>query len=636
MPDFEISSPEGQRYRVTAPDGATEQDAISYVQSQLAADPNFGAKPRGLISGVQDIWDKPDGLSLIGMVKGLYEGAKLPGDIAQGNVQMLPPGLRREDFTDIPPVSEPGPNTTPGLFGPTPFAPVTPGPNDAVIGGAMSLASLPALSSAPAPVRGAPGTGFARPGQPGPALTNAPAAAETITPKLLDAAGRIDVPIPRFMVGSRMDQSLAAGLQNIPGAGDKIAQAANKTVEALGSAADRVKEGYGTGSPAVAGSYAKDALTEWLTGGSQKVASRVYDAVDNLVNPEIATPLAATAKAAQEILARRAASKIPGKSAAVDAVAEAIATPGMTYPDLKGLRSYIGELTPEELVSQGLRGSEVKYLYGALTKDLRNSVSNAGGEKALAAFEKANRIFENISTVRTDLAKVIGTKGDAAPEAVFSRLMAMAGSKSTANIDRLIQARKVMGGEAWNEVASAIVAKLGRDPQGDFSIQRFLRAYGDLSSEGRSTLFKTTGRDALGQSLDDINFVTKSIENKLKQFANPSGTARSLMSSQTVLDMLRNPIKVLSTVIGGTRLAKVLSEPATARAAADWAKAYHDAITAPHVGSSRKVREAADNLATRIVRQSGSGNQRALAAALQVQAGNVNPSNWQQSGPIGQ
>ena len=307
----------------------------------------------------------------------------------------------------------------------------------------------------------------------------------------------------------------------------------------------------------------------------------------------------------------------------------------MTYPDLKGLRSYIGELTPEELVSQGLRGSEVKYLYGALTKDLRNSVSNAGGEKALAAFEKANRIFENISTVRTDLAKVIGTKGDAAPEAVFSRLMAMAGSKSTANIDRLIQARKVMGGEAWNEVASAIVAKLGRDPQGDFSIQRFLRAYGDLSSEGRSTLFKTTGRDALGQSLDDINFVTKSIENKLKQFANPSGTARSLMSSQTVLDMLRNPIKVLSTVIGGTRLAKVLSEPATARAAADWAKAYHDAITAPHVGSSRKVREAADNLATRIVRQSGSGNQRALAAALQVQAGNVNPSNWQQSGPIG-
>ena len=112
----------------------------------------------------------------------------------------------------------------------------------------------------------------------------------------------------------RMDQGLAAGLQNIPGAGDKIAQAANKTVTALGSAADRVKEGFGTGSPAVGGSYAKDAMSEWLTGGSKNVASRVYDAVDNLVKPDIATPLTATAKAAQEILARRAASKIPGKS----------------------------------------------------------------------------------------------------------------------------------------------------------------------------------------------------------------------------------------------------------------------------------------------------------------------------------
>ena len=289
-------------------------------------------------------------------------------------------------------------------------------------------------------------------------------------------------------------------------------------------------------------------------------------------------------------------------------------------------------MTPEELVSQGLKASEVKYLYGALTKDLRSSVTNAGGPQALSAFDKANRIFENISTVRQDMSKVLGVKGDAAPEAVFSRLMAMAGSKSTANIDRLVQARKVMGAEAWNEVASGMVSKLGRDPTGDFSIQRFLTGYGNLSPTGRKTLFQSTGRDDLGRALEDIYFVSKSVEDKLKQFSNPSGTARSLMSSQTALSVLRSPIKVLSTIVGGSRLAAVLSEPATARAAADWAQAYKDAITAPHVGSSRKVREAADNLASLIVRQSGGGNQAALAASLQVGG---QPSNWQQGGPLG-
>jgi hypothetical protein len=36
MPDYEITSPDGKRFRVTAPDGATEQDVLAYAQSQFA------------------------------------------------------------------------------------------------------------------------------------------------------------------------------------------------------------------------------------------------------------------------------------------------------------------------------------------------------------------------------------------------------------------------------------------------------------------------------------------------------------------------------------------------------------------------------------------------------------------------
>lgn len=448
-----------------------------------------------------------------------------------------------------------------------------------------------------------------------------PSGSPPIPQQVVEAAQRIEVPIPRYMVDeNRITQGLAAGLQNIPGAGDKIAKAAETTTKALGEAADRVRAGFGTGSPAVAGSYAKDALADWVTTGSKEVAERVYGAVDRFINPQVTSELPATLRAAQAIITRRETSKIPGESAAVKTVIDGATTPGgLTYEGVKGLRSFLGEMTPQEMVTQGVKASEVKQLYGAMTQDLRAATFNAGGPQALTAFNKANSIFESIAQRRENLTKILGTKGDAAPEAVFSRLLAMAGSKSSADISRLTQARKAMGAEAWNEVAAAVVARLGRDPQGEFSIQRFLTAHGNLSPSGRMTLFNSTGRDNLARSLEDIAFVTKQIEEKLKQFSNPSGTGRSLASTGTVLGVLHSPIKTLSTLIGGNRIAAVLSEPATAQATANWLKAYRDAMVAPHLGSSKAVREAAGRLADLITQQSG-GNARELAARLEVGA----------------
>jgi hypothetical protein len=554
----------------------------------------------------KDVWDKPDTFSLIGMVKGAYEGIKAPGDALAGKFSYptATPGVQTEEEAFLQDIGR---------------------KQEMAAGGKLAATTL--LGQAPGGIFAAPegaiGMGFAKPGTIAgkpitTPVTKATDPVNTIPDSVIDAATKIEVPIPRFIAGSRMDQGLGAGLQNIPGAGDKIAEAANKTVSALGTAADKVAQGYGTGSPAVGGSFAKDALTEWLTEGSKKAATRVYDTVDNLVNPEVATPLSATLKTAQEIWSRREAAKIPGKSAAVETILEAATAPGgMPYKGLKDLRSFVGEMTPEELVSQGLKASEVKQLYGALSTDLRNNIAAAGGGKAVAAFDKANRIYESISTVRKDLSRVLGAKGDAAPEAVFTKLISMAGSKSTADIARLSQARKVMGGEAWNEVASAAVSKMGRDPTGDFSIQRFLTAYGNLSPAGRLKLFQSSGRDDLGQSLENIYTVSKAIEDKLKQFANPSGTARSLVSTGMVVDIIRSPIKVLSTLIGGNRLAKVLSEPVTARATADWARAYKEAITAPSANADAKTRRAAEKLADLIVSRGG-GNKTEILAALQI------------------
>jgi hypothetical protein len=47
MPDYEITAPDGQKYRVTAPEGASEQDALAHLQQQLASAPQTTSPKAG-------------------------------------------------------------------------------------------------------------------------------------------------------------------------------------------------------------------------------------------------------------------------------------------------------------------------------------------------------------------------------------------------------------------------------------------------------------------------------------------------------------------------------------------------------------------------------------------------------------
>lgn len=85
MPTFEVSSPDGRKFRVEAPDGATQEDAIAYIQAQQApakpSDPTDGMSwydkfaagvgkavtdtGRGALQGLQTLVSAPKGAELI-------------------------------------------------------------------------------------------------------------------------------------------------------------------------------------------------------------------------------------------------------------------------------------------------------------------------------------------------------------------------------------------------------------------------------------------------------------------------------------------------------------------------------------------------------------------------------------------
>lgn len=405
------------------------------------------------------------------------------------------------------------------------------------------------------------------------------------------------VQIPRAAASDNMAvQQAGAVASNVPYAGTPLVKAAERTIDQLGTKADEVSQAYGGGSTvAQAGEAAKSGITDWVTGESKANVTKLYDKVDNLVNPDVKTPLDATRGVVAEIAASRdAAALSSGK--ATDAVLEAVQrADGLTYEGVKTLRTNIAEMLNGGILPEGVSGSELKRIYGALSKDLEASVSAAGGPQAKAAFDRANRYSRLVSERREELAKIVGFQGQAPAEQVFSRIEAMAGSTARADVAKLAQARKAIGSEDWNEVASTVVGRLGRDVEGNFSPQRFVTAYEKLSDAGKSVLFRSSEKANLADHLDDIAKVSSRFK-ELQKFANPSGSGRAVIGGGIGTGLVTAPLTTISILAGNLALASALARPASAASIAKLSKAQFALATSPSPSKIAAYTLAARNL----------------------------------------
>ena len=405
------------------------------------------------------------------------------------------------------------------------------------------------------------------------------------------------VQIPRAVATDNMSiQQAGAATSNVPVAGTPLVKAAERTISQLGTKADEVSQGFGSGkSVAEAGDTARTAVKDWITGESAANASKLYNRVDSLVDPNVKTPLLNTRDTIADIAAKRSAAGL-SSGKATDAVLEAVQrNEGLTYDGVKTLRTSIGEDMARGILPEGVSAGELKNIYGALTKDLEASVQAAGGEKASAALSRANQYYRLISDRREALAKIVGSDGNAPAETVLGRIEAMAGSTSRADISKLAQARKAIGADDWNELASTIVSRLGRDVEGQFSPQRFITAYGKISDAGKNVLFRSGGKSELAGHLDDIAKVSSRFK-ELQKFANPSGTARAGFGGLIGAGAFAEPLTTLTTVLGGRVLAVALAKPASAASIAKWARANEAIARSPSPARLSALNTASKNL----------------------------------------
>lgn len=396
-----------------------------------------------------------------------------------------------------------------------------------------------------------------------------------------DAAARQGVNIPRAAATENIPiQATAGAVKEMPIVGTPLVEASRESQRGMEAAARRTVGEYGSGEATIAGQRASEGIQNWITGRSREINERIYGAVDNLVDPNYTAPLNNTQAEVAQIMARRANARISGVSRAVDEVTDALTSP-MNYDGVKTLRTYIGEMTPQEMVAKGITKQEAEAIYRGLSRDLRDIVQGAGGQPALAAWERANAVAQQIFQRRSDLAKIVGAAGDATPESVVQRIIGMAGSKKGADYATLVQARRAMGPDAWDDVASAIVNQMGHTKPGrDWSGAIFKASWDAMTPASRRLLFGSTGRPDSMQAIQDLVTMSNAYD-RLAKFANPSGTSRAVTLFGMASAAWAAPLETLASAVGSNVMARFLASPVTARWGTRWGVAYTNAMRNP-------------------------------------------------------
>ena len=211
----------------------------------------------------------------------------------------------------------------------------------------------------------------------------------------------------------------------------------------------------------------------------------------------------------------------------------------MPYEAIKRIRSKIGEKLSDTSLTDPVSKSEWKQLYGALSKDMENAVSD--NPEAMGALKRANRYTqEGHDKIDNILNKIISNK---IPEDIYKSATSMSDIKSGAT--KIQTVMESLNEDEQNVVRAQFLKTLGlatpgaQTAEGDvFSPHTFLTNWNKISPEAKNTLFPDITKshsavmsDEIGagtrKSLDKIAKATSNIKEGSKVFANASNTARA-------------------------------------------------------------------------------------------------------------
>jgi len=434
---------------------------------------------------------------------------------------------------------------------------------------------------------------------------------------LMDVADKYGVQLPHYMVSdSPIVQFYGKGMDQLPFVGGAITRAGDKAKAGIKDIRDEFVDsatGLSGTAPTEAREIASTAATkarDQFVEDAKKVSTQNYDDITNLM----ANPRARISPSnLQNEIADQAAklTTYAGDAGPILRQAHEAAQMqgGMTYEGMKNLRTRLYNKWKTMEGRSDTDRADYIGIIGAVSKDMEDVINKAGGPRAVAAWKKANVQHGAGKDMAEELGTAIGkgTGDTSAADAIFRNVGA-----TRPNISEINTLRNTMRPADWDKVQASVVARMGADDAGNFSMQKFISANNKMADAGRDALFGMAGtprRDAY----DAILKLGQSVQN-VERFNNASKTAPVLLGAGAALQAyndfregsyLRTPMELGA----GLTLAAILARPATARSATRFANAMDKYINNPTAWAAGKVPQAVEvaarNFAISLANSSG-------------------------------
>lgn len=210
----------------------------------------------------------------------------------------------------------------------------------------------------------------------------------------------------------------------------------------------------------------------------------------------------------------------------------------------------------------------------AAQKDAKTNVAAATSSASAKAKEQSREVL-------TLLAK--------SDEQIVNEALRWASDGAGADLQKLVRMSTLFGKEGMDGLASISIQRLGVGRGREFSAAAFVTNWKSLSDSGRALLF----RDAeIRKALDNMVRITERMAETQKRYGNSSGSGGAVGQIATGAGLFADPFTTISALVGANIGARLLTRPAVAKAANEYAKAAQAHAMRPSATTLKAVEQA--------------------------------------------